>query len=139
MPCTCHGADRGPLCAGWYDDGMRLPLVQAAVLILLCPLVSGQEKELFESKASSTPLSEEETENAQEKRWLQETGFGLMFHYEAFRNHTSESYNETIDSFYVPGFAEAVESTRCGHVIFVIGQHWGKYCAPNSAYEKLLV
>ena len=61
-----------------------------------------------------------------------------MFHYEAFRNHTSESYNKTVDSFDVSGFAKAVERTRCGHVIFVIGQHWWKYCAPNSAYEKLL-
>ena len=61
-----------------------------------------------------------------------------MFHYEAFRNHTSKSYNKTVDSFDVPGFARAVAGTRCGHVIFVIGQHWGKYCAPNSVYEKLL-
>ena len=74
----------------------------------------------------------------EKERWLQKTGFGLMFHYEAFRNHTSKSYNKTVDSFDVPGFARAVAGTRCGHVIFVIGQHWGKYCAPNSAYEKLL-
>ena len=74
----------------------------------------------------------------EKERWLQKTGFGLMFHYEAFRNHTSKSYNRTVDSFDVSRFADAVESTRCGHVIFVIGQHWGKYCAPNSAYEKLL-
>jgi len=74
----------------------------------------------------------------EKERWLQKTGFGLMFHYEAFRNHTSKSYNKTVDSFDVPGFARAVAGTRCGHVIFVIGQHWGKYCAPNSVYEKLL-
>ncbi|MDE0739835.1 MAG: alpha-L-fucosidase [Planctomycetota bacterium] len=74
----------------------------------------------------------------EKERWLQKTGFGLMFHYEAFRNHTSASYNKTIDSFDVTRFADAVKSTRCGHVIFVIGQHWGKYCAPNGAYEKLL-
>ena len=79
-----------------------------------------------------------ETSAAEKERWLQKTGFGLMFHYEAFRNHTSKSYNKTVDSFDVPGFARAVAGTRCGHVIFVIGQHWGKYCAPNSAYEKLL-
>lgn len=75
---------------------------------------------------------------AEKERWLRKTGFGLMFHYEAFRNHTPESYNKTVDSFDVARFAEVVASTRCGHVIFVIGQHWGKYCAPNSAYEKLL-
>ena len=83
-------------------------------------------------------LSALEAPAAEKERWLQKTGFGLMFHYEAFRNHTSASYNKTIDSFDVARFADAVKSTRCGHVIFVIGQHWGKYCAPNSVYEKLL-
>ena len=75
---------------------------------------------------------------AEKERWLRKTGFGLMFHYEAFKNHNPKSYNKTVDSFNVIRFADAVKSTRCGHVIFVIGQHWGKYCAPNSAYEKLL-
>ena len=83
-------------------------------------------------------LSALEAPAAEKERWLQKTGFGLMFHYEAFRNHTSASYNKTIDSLDVARFADAVKSTRCGHVIFVIGQHWGKYCAPNSVYEKLL-
>ncbi len=75
---------------------------------------------------------------AAEKRWLQNSGFGLMFHYEAFRSHSPESYNKAVDSFDVAQFAKDVESTKAGHVIFVVGQHWGKYCAPNSAYEKLL-
>ena len=75
---------------------------------------------------------------AEKERWLRKTGFGLMFHYEAFKNHNPKSYNKTVDSFDVIRFADAVKSTRCGHVIFVIGQHWGKYCAPNSVYEKLL-
>ncbi|MFP6668205.1 MAG: alpha-L-fucosidase [Pirellulales bacterium] len=72
------------------------------------------------------------------ERWLQKSGFGLMFHYEAFKNHTSQSYNETVDSFDVDRFVRSVESTKAGYIIFVIGQHWGKYCAPNSAYENLL-
>ena len=75
---------------------------------------------------------------AEKERWLRETGYGLMFHYEAFRNHTPESYKRAIDSFDVTGFAEAVEGTGAGHVIFVVGQHWGRYCTPNSVYEKLL-
>ncbi len=75
---------------------------------------------------------------AAEKRWLQNSGFGLMFHYEAFTNHSPESYNKAVNSFDVARFAKDVESTKAGHVIFVVGQHWGKYCAPNSAYEKLL-
>jgi hypothetical protein len=71
-------------------------------------------------------------------RWLGKTGYGLMFHYEAFKDHSPQSYNRAIDSFDVEKFAGEVESTGAGHVIFVIGQHWGKYCAPNRAYEKLL-
>jgi hypothetical protein len=71
-------------------------------------------------------------------RWLRSTGFGLMFHYEAFRNHSPESYNKAVDSFDVTRFANAVADTKAGHVIFVIGQHWGKYCTPNSVYEKRL-
>ncbi|MBU61045.1 MAG: hypothetical protein CMI26_00930 [Opitutae bacterium] len=72
------------------------------------------------------------------KRWLMETGYGLMFHYEAFKNHTTQSYNKAVDSFDVVRFVDSVKSAGAGHVIFVVGQHWGKYCAPNSAYEKLL-
>ncbi|MCS5659895.1 MAG: hypothetical protein NZ842_05780, partial [Dehalococcoidia bacterium] len=64
------------------------------------------------------------------ERWLQESGYGLMFHYEAFKSHTPESYNRAIDSFNVNHFVESVQSTKAGHIIFVIGQHWGKYCAP---------
>jgi hypothetical protein len=73
-----------------------------------------------------------------EGRWLQDTGFGLMFHYEAFSKHTPESYNRVIDSFDVKRFADEVAATEAGHVIFVVGQHWGRYCTPNRAYEKRL-
>ena len=73
-----------------------------------------------------------------EGRWLQDTGFGLMFHYEAFSNHTPESYNRAIDSFDVKRFADEVAATEAGHVIFVVGQHWGRYCTPTRAYEKRL-
>ncbi|PHS12725.1 MAG: hypothetical protein COA78_08035 [Blastopirellula sp.] len=73
-----------------------------------------------------------------EQRWLQQSGYGLMFHYECFKNYDSRQYNQAIDSFDVKQWGKDVESTGAGHVIFVIGQHWGKYCAPNSAYEKLL-
>ena len=73
-----------------------------------------------------------------QERWLPEAGHGLMFHYEVFKNHSPESYNQTIDSFNVVQFADAVKSTGAGYIIFAVGQHWGKYCAPNSAYEKLL-
>jgi hypothetical protein len=72
------------------------------------------------------------------ERWLTRSGFGLMFHYEAFKNHSPASYNQAVNSFDVKRFADDVARTNAGHVIFVVGQHWGRYCAPNSAYEKLL-
>jgi hypothetical protein len=83
-------------------------------------------------------LSISDSLGAGKGRWLERTGYGLMFHYEAFRNHTPQSYNKAVDSFNVVRFADSVKSSGAGHVIFVVGQHWGKYCAPNSAYEKLL-
>ena len=73
-----------------------------------------------------------------QERWLEKTGFGLMFHYEAFREHSPESYNRAVNSFDVKRFAEKVAATHAGHVLFVVGQHWGRYCAPNRAYEKRL-
>jgi len=73
-----------------------------------------------------------------QQRWLTQANFGLMFHYEAFANHSPKSYNQAVDSFNVAKFADAVSSTNADYIIFVVGQHWGKYCAPNSAYEKLL-
>ena len=36
-------------------------------------------------------------------RWMEQSRFGLMFHYEAFVDHSTESYNRTIDSFDVKG------------------------------------
>ena len=72
------------------------------------------------------------------ERWLRKSGYGLMFHYEAFKEHSAQSYNRAIESFDVDRFVGEVEGTGAGHIIFVIGQHWGRYCAPNSAYEKLL-
>jgi hypothetical protein len=72
------------------------------------------------------------------KRWLEHSGFGLMFHYEVFRNHTAASFNKAVESFKVVRFADAVESSNAGYVIFTVGQHWGRYCSPNAAYERLL-
>jgi len=100
-------------------DGFQLIGVSVLAVVLL-----------FSGRAQTGP--------AKHKRWLAASGYGLMFHYEAFKNHSPKTYNAAVDSFDVVRFADAVASTRAGYIIFVIGQHWGKYCAPNSAYEKLL-
>ena len=76
----------------------------------------------------------EETSN----RWLRNSGYGVMFHYQVFKDLTPSEYNRTIDSFNVTRWADSIQKAGAGHVIFAIGQNWGKYCAPNSAYEQLL-
>ena len=68
-----------------------------------------------------------------EESWLKSSGFGLMFHYECFQERSARDFNKAVDSFDVERFADAVASTRAGHVIFTIGQHTGKFCAPNAA------
>ena len=84
------------------------------------------------------PIIATDARGSENERWLASSGFGLMFHYEAFKRHNPASYNQAVNSFDVKRFADDAASTNAGHVIFVIGQHWGRYCAPNSAYEKLL-
>lgn len=55
------------------------------------------------------------------QRWMEQSLFVLMFHYEAFVDHSPESYNRTIESFDVKEFVKAVESTQADYIIFVIG------------------
>lgn len=85
-----------------------------------------------------TSVSATSVQAGEQDRWLAKSGFGLMFHYEAFKNHNAQSYNKAVNSFDVKRFADDVAATNAGHVIFVVGQHWGRYCAPNRAYEKRL-
>ncbi len=119
--------------------------VMAGVLLSVIPSVvlaadhrQSPERLVIPDAEQSTQHPVSSAKGAGKKRWLKQTGFGLMFHYEVFTNHTSASYNKVVESFQVIPFADAVESTKAGYVIFAIGQHWGKYCAPNTAYERLL-
>ena len=102
------------------------------------PKMRNSSRHLLVCVSLALPIMATSASAAENERWLKKSGFGLMFHYEAFKNHSAASYNRTVRSFDVKRFADAVASTKAGHVIFVIGQHWGRYCAPNRAYEKCL-
>jgi alpha-L-fucosidase len=78
------------------------------------------------------------TSLAEDKRWLQKSGYGLMFHNICFKDYSPAEYNKVINSFDVKSFVSDIKRSGAGHIIFVIGQHWGKYCAPNKTYETLL-
>ena len=119
-------------------------LVAGVLLLLISPAVSAADRSqdaecpVVSDARQATGTLLPGAEASEKKRWLKNSGYGLMFHYEVFSNHNSASYNKVVDSFKVAPFADAVESTKASYVIFTVGQHWGKFCAPNTAYERLL-
>ena len=72
-------------------------------------------------------------------KWLQETGYGLMFHWTSQsigRDGKIKTYERAVNDFDVERFANMVEETGAGYVIFTIG-HAEQYCpAPIKSWEK---
>ena len=72
--------------------------------------------------------------------WLKETGYGLMFHWTSQSvqpDGTIKSYEDAVNAFDVKKFANMVEETGAGYVIFTIG-HAESYCpAPIKSWEKV--
>ncbi len=72
--------------------------------------------------------------------WLIETGYGLMFHWTSGtpqRDGSRKSYEEAINDFDVEKFANMIEETGAGYVIFPIG-HAESYCpAPIDSWERI--
>ena len=71
--------------------------------------------------------------------WLAKTGYGLMFHYTSQSMNPDGSnipYEQAVNSFDVKKFADMVQETGAGYVIFTIG-HARQYCpAPIASWEK---
>ncbi len=71
--------------------------------------------------------------------WMAKAGYGLMFHWTSQsigRDGTHKPYAQAVDDFDVKHFAEMVEETGAGYVIFTIG-HAQSYCpATAQAWEK---
>jgi len=77
--------------------------------------------------------------------WFKETEYGLMFHYlENIVNHqehegsqgNSTSWNACLDEFNTEVFAEQVEQTGAGYVMFSVMQNSRYMIAPNSVFER---
>ncbi len=72
--------------------------------------------------------------------WLVKAGYGLMFHWTSQSvspDGTNKPYAEAVNNFDVKKFANMVEETGAGYVIFTIG-HAEQYCpAPIKSWEKL--
>ena len=86
----------------------------------------------------------EETERAIAARssvdWLVESAYGLMFHWTSQSvqsNGSIKKYEDAVNDFDVEKFANMVEETGAGYVMFTIG-HAESYCpAPIKSWEKV--
>lgn len=71
--------------------------------------------------------------------WLHQSKYGLMFHWTSQSIGSDgevNSYEDAVNNFDVERFAEMVELTGAGYVIFTIG-HAEQYCpAPIESWEK---
>jgi hypothetical protein len=72
--------------------------------------------------------------------WLVKAGYGLMFHYTSQSvnpDGSNRPYEKAVNDFDVKKFADMVEETGAGYVIFTIG-HAQQYCpAPIKSWEKI--
>jgi len=113
---------------------------------------SGIEKEevLFHFRSFELlPVSKKEMIAKEEARaknarasvdWLVETGYGLMFHWTSGTpqaDGSRKSYEEAVNDFDVEKFANMIDETGAGYVIFPIG-HAQSYCpAPLESWERI--
>jgi hypothetical protein len=66
------------------------------------------------------------------RAWLKEAKFGVFVHYLG----EGPNWNERVKSFDVEKFANQLQQTNAGYLIFTLGQNSGYYCSPNATYEK---
>ncbi len=65
-------------------------------------------------------------------QWFRDAKFGIFVHFLG----GGEKWNEQVNAFDVNAFADQVQQTGAGYVIFTLGQNSGYYCSPNATYEK---
>jgi acetyl esterase/lipase len=71
--------------------------------------------------------------------WLAQAGYGLMFHWTSQsigKDGTHKPYTQAVDDIDVKRFADMVEETGAGYVIFTIGHAKSDCPAPLKAWEK---
>ncbi|MEI6679407.1 MAG: alpha-L-fucosidase [Mariniphaga sp.] len=72
-------------------------------------------------------------------KWLTKAGYGVMFHWTSQSvnpDGSNKPYEQAVNAFDVRNFANMVEETGAGYVIFTIG-HAEAYCpAPLKKWEK---
>ena len=94
-------------------------------------------------------MSEETTKSKPWQRanpnWMRDARWGVMTHYlpdlpsaKEPADMTPERWNRHVDKFNVANFADTIEETGAGYLIFTLGQNSGYFCSPNETYDRLV-
>ena len=65
--------------------------------------------------------------------WLHDAKWGVFTHW-----GPDGEYNAGVDSFDVELLARQLVELQCPYYFIMVGQNSGRYCAPNSTYDRLL-
>lgn len=109
-----------------------------------------KEGVLFDFRSAELlPVSKKEAIAKEEARakdarasvdWLQKTAYGLMFHWTSQSvqpDGSIKNFEDAVNDFDVEQFANMVEETGAGYVLFTIG-HAESYCpAPIKSWERI--
>jgi len=144
--------------SGWVGGAMNFQRIKIGSSVSL--LKGGQklaitttgvtgDKALFNFRSvelvpiAALPAIEKDRKKAEAARasteWLTKTGYGLMFHWTSqsvSRDGSKKPYEQAVNEFDVVKFANMVEETGAGYVMFTVG-HAQQYCpAPIKSWEK---
>lgn len=129
------------------DGALRLPTGSSKITLRLVEPGSVEVIDLRSLELVPLAAKEEiaaEARRARQQRastdWLVEAGYGLMFHWtdeSQPRHGPKKAYADAVRDFDVSAFAEMVEETGAGHVLFTLN-HGNPHCpAPIAAWEAL--
>jgi len=68
--------------------------------------------------------------------WFKDARWGAFAHYLTTKETTADEWNRQVESFYVNGLSQQLESAGARYYFITIGQNSGHFCAPNSAYDE---
>lgn len=86
-------------------------------------------------------MTDAHTDRAAALAWFRQARWGVCTHYlgELFLGGagTAEAWNQLVDDFDVEGLAAQLAACGAPYYIITIGQTFGYYCAPNTAYDAI--
>ncbi|MCB7130266.1 MAG: alpha-L-fucosidase, partial [Candidatus Brocadiales bacterium] len=151
-------SERGPLHTGFLRNYERSPLTGvlhlpsgiSEISILVTQPESGEVMDLWSmelipvaAKQSIAEAEERAKKSQASTDWFVEAKYGVMFHFDPNsqpRHGPKKPYAEAIRDFDVHAFADMVEETGAGYVIFTLnhGHHnVNLWFAPIQSWEKL--